>query len=409
MNSSTTKKHAKTRQFLWQGVNQENSKTAGELEATTLLQAKVILRQRGVRVTHIKPRAKPLFAFVKPIKAVDICFASRQMSTMIGAGIPIAQTLRGIGKGHEKKSMETLMYSLAKDVESGSALSHSLAKHPQIFSPLFTSLTQAGEESGRLDVMLDKVATYNEKSEAIKSKVKSAMMYPSIVFFIAGVVTVLLLLFVIPKFEVLFQGINADLPRLTRIVVGFSEWMQTKWWLFVAASLAFIIGLNVSYKHSPKFRLHYDRLKIKLPIIGPILAQTTLARFARTLSIFFSAGVPLADSMGMVAAVTGNRVYSKSIQNIKNSISTGHSLESAMSATELFPNMMLQMVAGGEESGELEIMLDKVADFYEQEVDNSINALESIIEPLMIVILGIIIGIIILAMYMPIFKMASTF
>lgn len=404
-----SKKQSKTSEFIWEGVNQKRVKTAGEIEAPTLSQAKAILRQRGIRVTKIKRRAKSLFSNTKPIKTVDISFASRQMSTMIGAGIPIAQTLRGIGKGHESASMEKLMLELAKDVESGSTLSSSLAKHPEHFNRLFTSLTEAGEESGKLDTMLDRVATYNEKLEAIKSKVKSAMMYPTIVFFVAGVVTVLLLLFVIPQFEALFQGIGADLPTLTRVVVDMSEWMQAKWWMFFMFIAAVVVSFNVAYKRSDKMKFALDRIVIKAPVIGPIMKKSALARFSRTLSIIFAAGVPLVDGMDTVGAATGNRVYQKGVSDVKANISTGRSLESSMAETKLFPNMMLQMVAGGEESGELEIMLDKVADFFEREVDDAVDALASIIEPLMIVMLGIIIGTMILAMYMPIFKMASVF
>lgn len=403
------KKQAKTSEFIWEGVNQKRVKTAGEVEAPSLSQAKAILRQRGIRVTKIKARPKGLFSNTKPIKTVDISFASRQMSTMIGAGIPIAQTLRGIGKGHESASMEKLMLDLAKEVESGSTLSSSLAKHPQYFNRLFTSLTEAGEESGKLDTMLDRVATYNEKLEAIKSKVKSAMMYPTVVLFVAGIVTVLLLLFVIPQFEALFQGIGADLPSLTRMIVDMSEWMQAYWWVFFMVIAAIAFSCNVAYKRSQKLQFALDRLLIRLPVIGPILKKSALARFSRTLAIIFSAGVPLVDGMDTVGAATGNRVYQKAVSDIKANISTGRSLESSMSETNVFPNMMLQMVAGGEESGELEIMLDKVADFFEREVDDAVDALASIIEPLMIVMLGIIIGTMILAMYMPIFKMASVF
>ena len=396
-------------EFDWEGVNQKRATTGGSIEAPTLSQARAILRQRGVRVTKIKRKPKPLFSSSKPIKSVDISFASRQMATMIGAGIPIAQTLRAIGKGHDSQSMEKLMLELAREVESGTSLSNALKKHPKYFNRLFTSLTEAGEESGKLDTMLDRVATYNEKLEAIKSKVKSAMMYPLIVLFVSVVVTILLLLFVIPQFETLFQGVGADLPTLTRVIVDMSEWMQEYWWMFVLGIAGAAVGFVFAYKRSDKLKFTMDRVLIRLPAFGVILQKSALARFARTLSIIFGAGVPLVDGMDTVGASTGNRVYQKAVSDVKADISTGRGLENSMAQTKVFPNMMLQMVASGEESGELEIMLDKVADFYEREVDDAVDALSSIIEPMMIVFLGGIIGTMVLAMYMPIFKMASVF
>jgi type IV pilus assembly protein PilC len=329
------------------------------------------------------------------------------MATMIGAGIPVAQTLRAVGKGHESASMEKLMLDLARDVETGTALSAALRKYPLHFNRLFTSLTEAGEESGKLDTMLDRVATYTEKLEAIKSKVKSALMYPIIVLCVAGVVTVLLLLFVIPQFEALFSDFGADLPTLTRVIVDMSEAMQKYWWIWLAASVAAAVVFSTAYKRSKNLQFTMDKLLIKFPMIGIIMKKSALARFSRTLSITFGAGVPIVDSMDTVGAATGNRVYQKAVQDVKNDVSTGRGLENSMAATGVFPNMMLQMVASGEESGELEIMLDKVADFYEREVDDAVDGLASIIEPFMIVLLGGIIGTMVVAMYLPIFKMAS--
>ncbi|GAA6139399.1 type II secretion system F family protein [Arenicella sp. 4NH20-0111] len=401
------KKQNKTLEFIWEGVNQKRISVSGEIEAPTLSQAKAILRQRGLRVTKIKRKAKPLFGGAGSIKTVDISFASRQMATMIGAGIPIAQTMRAIGKGHENAAMEKLMLDLSRDVESGTTLSTALTKYPIYFNRLFTSLTEAGEESGKLDTMLDRVATYNEKIEAIKSKVKSALMYPLIVLFIALIVTVLLLLFVIPQFEEMFQSFGADLPTLTQIIVDMSRWMQDKWYIALFVIIAAVVGFVSTYKRSKKLQFAMDRLLLRVPIFGVILKKSALARFSRTLAIIFSAGVPLVDGMDTVGAATGNRVYQKAVSDVKTDISTGRSLENAMYTTKVFPNMMLQMVASGEESGELEVMLDKVADFYEREVDDAVEALSSLIEPLMIVMLGGIIGTMVLAMYMPIFKMAS--
>lgn len=403
------KKQKKMVEFQWEGINQKRITSRGEVEAPTLTQARAILRQRGLRVTKIKRKSKPLFSASKPIKTVDISFASRQLATMIGAGIPIAQSLRAIGKGHENGNMEKLMVDLARNVESGSALSTALKKYPQYFNRLFTSLTEAGEESGKLDTMLDRVATYNEKMEMIKSKVKSALMYPTIVLFIALLVTILLLLFVIPQFEQLFTNFGADLPTLTRLIVDASKWMQANWYIGLGVIIASVVAFTYSYKRSEKMKFAMDRLLIRLPIFGVILQKSALARFSRTLSIIFGAGVPLVDGMDTVGAATGNRVYQKAVMDVKHDVSTGRNLAGSMESTGMFPNMMLQMVDSGEESGELEVMLDKVADFYEREVDDAVDALSSLIEPLMIVLLGSIIGTMVLAMYMPIFKMASVF
>jgi type IV pilus assembly protein PilC len=402
-------KRQKVVEYVWEGVNQKRASAGGEIEAPTLAQARALLRQRGLRVTKIKRKSKPLFSSAKAVKPADISFASRQMATMIGAGIPIAQTLRAIGKGHENGSMEKLMLELSREVESGTSLSVSLSKHPQHFNRLFTSLVEAGEESGKLDTMLDRVATYNEKLEAIKSKVKSAMMYPAIVLFISALVTVLLLLFVIPQFEILFQGVGADLPTLTRVIVDMSRWLQDKWWIFLLVTAGVASGFFFAYRRSPRLQYFMDRVLIKLPALGPILRKSALARYSRTLSIIFGAGVPLVEGMKTVGASTGNRVYQNAVNQVRSDISTGRSLENSMANTKVFPNMMLQMVSSGEESGELELMLNKVAEFYEREVDDAVDALSSIIEPVMIVFLGTIIGTMVLAMYMPIFKLASVF
>lgn len=403
------KKQAKVFEFVWEGVNQKRVSTGGEIEAPSLSQAKALLRQRGLRVTKLKKKPKPLFSNMKPIKPVDISFASRQMATMIGAGIPIAQTLRAIGKGHESASMEKLMLELGREVESGSALSLALSKHPIYFNRLFTSLVEAGEESGKLDTMLERVATYNEKLEALKSKVKSAMTYPAIVVFISALVTLLLLLFVIPQFEDLFKSFGADLPALTRTIVDMSRWVQAYWYIVIFVIVGAVVGFRFAYKRSDKLQFFMDRVALRAPVFGVIMKKSALARFARTLSIIFGSGVPLVEGMSTVGASTGNRVFQLAVENVKNDISTGRSLEASMTSTKVFPNMMLQMVSSGEESGELETMLDKVAEFYEREVDDAVDAMSSLIEPIMISFLGIIIGTMVLAMYLPIFKMASVF
>ena len=373
--------------FVWEGVNAKRIKTGGELEASSITQARAILRKQGIRVKKVKRKPKPLFSSSKPVKAADISFASRQMATMIGAGIPVAQTLKAIGKGHDSASMEKLMVSLSNDVESGTALSVALSKHKKHFDRLYTSMVAAGEESGKLDTLLDRVATYKEKMEVIKGKVKSAMMYPMIVLGISVIVIILLLIFVIPQFEDLFTSFGADLPTLTRVIVDASDWLKERWWIFLLSIIGMVFVFMFFYKRSHKFRFFLDRLFLKLPVFGVVLRKSAYARFARTLSIVFGAGVPLVDGMDTVASATGNRVFEKTVLNIKSEVSTGRGLASSMATSKMFPNMMVTMVSSGEESGELETMLDKIAEFYEREVDDAVDALASLIEPLMICLL----------------------
>ncbi len=402
-----TKKSKKSHIYIWKGINAGRKKVKGEIVASNISDAKKRLRVKNIRVTSVKKKPKPIFSKGKPVDSADISFASRQMATMIGSGMPIAQSLQAIGKGHEKKSMENMLGSITTDVESGTSLSVALSKYPLHFNRLYTSLVAAGEESGKLDTLLDRVATYQEKIEYLKKKIKSAMTYPISVLVIAVAVTIVLLIFVIPQFEALFQDFGADLPALTRTVVDMSRWMQAHWWKFLGVIIIVIWGLIAFYKRSDKFKFLLDRILLKAPIFGVVVKKSALARYSRTLGIVFGAGVPLVEGMDTVAASTGNRVYEQAVKGIKNQIATGQTLASSMEETQLFPNMVLQMVSSGEESGELETMLGKVADFYESEVDEAVENLASLIEPIMIVVLGVIIGTMILAMYMPIFKLGS--
>ena len=401
------KKAEKSVLYIWKGVNAARKNVKGEIIAASISDAKKRLRTKNIRTTSIKKKPQPLFSKGKPVESSDISFASRQMATLIGSGMPIAQSLQAIGKGHEKKSMESMLGSITTDVESGTSLSIALAKHPLHFNRLYTSLVAAGEESGKLDALLDRIATYQEKMEYLKKKIKSAMTYPISVLVIAIAVTIVLLIFVIPQFEKLFQDFGADLPSLTRTVVDLSRWMQAHWWKFLGSIVIAFFLIRAFYKRSEKFKFALDRFLLKAPIFGVVLKKSALARYSRTLGIVFGAGVPLVEGMDTVAASTGNRVYEQAVKGIKNQISTGQTLASSMEETGLFPNMMLQMVSSGEESGELEVMLGKVADFYESEVDEAVENLASLIEPIMIVLLGGIIGTMILAMYMPIFKLGS--
>lgn len=399
----------KLQQFVWEGKDNKGRDLRGENEAPNAAYVKSMLRRQGIRPSKVRRKPKPLFQFKKKVKTKDITFATRQMATMIGAGIPVAQSIEAIARGHENPSVQELLTSIRQDVESGTSLSMSMRRFPLHFDRLYTSLVAAGEESGTLDILLEKVATYKEKIEAIKSKIKSALLYPAAVLLVAVVVIAILLIFVIPQFESLFQGFGGDLPTLTRMVVDLSRWFQQWWWAFFLVSIGAILGSLAAYKRSPRLQYAMDRVALKLPMFGPLIQKAVIARYARTLSTMFGAGVPLVDALESVAESTGNRVYRNAVLEVRNEVSTGRSLEVSMAQTNLFPSMVLQMINSGEESGELELMLMKTAEFFEREVDDAVAALSSLIEPIMIVILGAIVGTMVVAMYLPIFKMAAVF
>jgi len=396
-------------QFVWEGKDAKGRELKGENEAPNAAYVKSLLRRQGIKPSKVRRKPKPLFQMKKRIKGRDITFATRQLSTMIGAGIPVAQSIEAIARGHENPSVQELLTSIRQDVESGTSLSQSMKRFPLHFDRLYTSLVAAGEESGTLDVLLEKVAAYKEKIDAIKSKIKSAMLYPVAVLLVAVVVIAILLIFVIPQFESLFKNFGGDLPTLTRWVVDLSRWFQEWWWLFFACLIGGIVGAIAAYRRSPKLQFFMDRVALKLPVFGPLVKKAVIARYTRTLSTMFGAGVPLVDGLESVAESTGNRVYRNAVLDVRNEVSTGRSLEVSMAQTGLFPSMVLQMVSSGEESGELELMLMKIAEFFEREVDDAVAALSSLIEPIMIVILGAIVGTMVVAMYLPIFKLAAVF
>ena len=404
-----TAKTVRLTQYAWEGMDNRGRRTQGEIEAPSAAFVNATLRRQGIRPRKVRKKAKPLIIFKKRIRAYDITLMTRQLATMIAAGIPIAQSFSALAQGHENPSMQELITSIRQEVEAGSSLSSTLAKYPVHFNRLYTSLVEAGEQSGTLDHLLDKIAIYMEKIEAIKSKIKAAMFYPLAIVVVAIIVVSLLLIFVIPQFESLFQNFGADLPTLTKSIVAMSRWFQEYWWIFFGVLISTVVGLIFFYKRSNKMQFTMDRVLLKLPIFGPVIRKATIARYTRTLATMFGAGVPLVDALDTVAGATGNRVYYNAIQDIKAEVSTGRPLEASMANTNLFPNMVLQMISTGEESGELELMLDKVSDFYEREVDDAVAALSSLIEPIMIVILGGIVGTVVVAMYLPIFKMAAVF
>jgi len=393
--------------FTWEGTDKKGKKLKGETHAPSIAYVNATLRRQGISPLKVQKRKKSLLNRKKKIKPKDVSIFTRQLATMLVAGIPIVQSFEIVAKGHENAGMQALLTEIRQDIESGTAMNLALAKHPLYFDALYCSLVAAGEQAGILDTLLDKIATYKEKIEAIKGKIKSALFYPAAIVTVAFIITTILLVFVVPQFEALFKGFGADLPALTQFVVNLSKFFQQYWWLIFGAAGGGIFFIAYTYKRSIAMQHAVDRLILKAPIVGPIVKKATIARFARTLATMFTAGMPLVDALDSVAGAAGNRVYYEGAIAIKNDISTGMQLQSAMGATGLFPNMVVQMVAIGEESGELDSMLGKVADFYEAEVDDSVGALTSLLEPIIMAFLGVVVGGLVLAMYLPIFKMAS--
>lgn len=394
--------------FHYEGVNKSGQKMAGDIEARSLAIAKADLRKQGIIINKVAKKRKPLFdKRNKKITSADITVFSRQLATMIQSGIPLVQSFDIVAKGQNNKRMSDLLNNVKTDIETGLTLAEALVKHPEYFNELFCNLVDAGEKSGTLDVMLDKVASYKEKVETIKKKIKKALTYPMAVVAVALIVTTGLLVFVVPQFESLFKGFGADLPAMTKAVVAMSKFMQAYWYYIFGVLGAAIFGFIYMKNHSLEFAQGIDRTLLKMPIIGPILEKAAIARFSRTLSITFAAGLPLVEALKAVAGATGNIVFAKATDKIKEEVSTGQQMNIAMENTHLFPNMVIQMVAIGEESGALEKMLGKVADFYEEEVDTAVDSLSSLLEPIIMSILGILVGGLVIAMYMPIFKLGS--
>lgn len=394
--------------FHYTGVNQAAQKINGDIEARSLALAKVELRRQGIVVNKIAKKRAPFFNFKnKKIKSADITVFSRQLATMIESGIPLVQSFDIVAKGQSNKRLKQLIENIKCDVETGLTLSEALKKHPAYFNELFCNLVEAGEKSGSLDIMLDKIATYKEKIETIKKKIKKALTYPLAVMVVAFIVTTGLLIFVVPQFEALFKGFGADLPAMTQAVVSMSKFFQSYWYLIFGALGGGIYAFIYAKKHSAQFAQNVDRTLLKIPVIGPIIEKAAIARFSRTLSITFAAGLPLVEALKSVAGATGNIIYSKATDNIREEVSTGQQMNKAMENTRLFPNMVVQMVSIGEESGALEKMLSKVADFYEEDVDNAVDSLSSLLEPVIMTILGVLVGGLVVAMYLPIFKLGS--
>ncbi|MDO8846424.1 type II secretion system F family protein [Methylicorpusculum sp.] len=394
--------------FIWDGKDKNGMRTKGQIASKSEAVARSDLRQMGVRVISIKKKPKPLFgAKVQKITPGDIAIFSRQLATMLEAGVPLVQSFDIIGKGHENASMQHLLLSIKADIEGGSTLAEALKKNPIYFDELFCNLVEAGEHAGVLETLLDKIATYKEKTESLKKKIKKALTYPIAVLVVAFVVTAILLIFVVPVFEELFQGFGADLPAFTRMVIDLSEWMQAWWWVIVAAVFGCVYTFGYFKKRSRKFNHALDRTLLKIPVVGLILNKSAVARFARTLSTMSAAGVPLVEALESVAGSCGNIIYADAVLKMREEVSTGQRLQYAMQQTALFPHMVVQMVAIGEESGSIDTMLTKVADFFEEEVDNLVDNLSSLMEPIIMSVLGVLVGGLIVAMYLPIFKMGA--
>jgi type IV pilus assembly protein PilC len=393
--------------FVWEGTDRKGKKVKGKSMATNEAAVRADLRRQGVVPSRIKKQGKSMFGGGGTITPLDIAIFSRQLATMLSAGIPLVQSFEIVGSGHENAAMQKLIMAIKGDVEGGSSLTEALAKHPLYFDDLFLNLVEAGEQAGALETLLDKIATYKEKTEALKKKIKKALTYPAAVLVVAFVVTAILLIFVIPAFEDLFKGFGADLPTFTRMVIDLSVFVREKGW-YLAVMAGGAVGAFFYFKKRSRAMRHWlDRMSLKMPIIGGILQKAAIARYARTLSTMFAAGVPLVEALESVAGATGNIVYEVGVLEMRDEVATGQRLQQAMENTDLFPNMVIQMIAVGEESGSLDDMSSKVADFYEEDVDNAVDNLSSLLEPLIMAILGILVGGLVVAMYLPIFKMGS--
>ena len=391
--------------YVWEGINRNGVKMRGETQAVNPNWLRAELRRKGINPGRIYRKPAPLF---KPsIKPGDIAQFARQLTTMIRSSVPMVQSLEMIANSGENASLRDLVRKLKADIESGASLGQALSRHPRYFDKLFVNLVQAGEQAGTLENMLDKVATYKEKSESLKAKVKKALMYPLMVIIAAVVVSAILLIWVIPQFKEVFSSFGADLPAFTLFVISLSDWLQANWWIPVIGFVVIGYAYTTARRTSRSFDRFMDKISLKFPIVGNIINLSAIARFSRTLSTMFAAGVPLVEAMDSVAGATGNIVYEDATRRMQEDTSRGVQLNVAMQTTQIFPNMVVQMTRIGEESGRVEEMLGKVADYYEEQVDNLVDTLSKQIEPLIMAVLGVLVGGLVIAMYLPIFKLGS--
>ncbi|MBT2340879.1 MULTISPECIES: type II secretion system F family protein [Pseudomonas] len=400
-------KAVKTDVYTWEGKDRKGTKMTGELTGQSPALVKAQLRKQGINPQKVRKKSTSIFSKGKRIKPLDIALFTRQMATMLKAGVPLLQAFDIIGEGFDNPNMRKLVDEVKQEVAAGNSFAAALRKCPQYFDELYCNLVDAGEQAGALDTLLDRIATYKEKTEALKAKIKKAMTYPIAVLLVAAVVTGILLVKVVPQFESVFSGFGAELPAFTRMVIGLSEFMQHWWWLILTKFVSIFFGVKYALKRSQPLRDWRDKWLLKLPLIGTLMYKSAVARYARTLSTTFAAGVPLVEALDSVSGATGNVVFKQAVQRIKQDVSTGMQLNFSMRASGIFPNLAIQMTAIGEESGALDDMLDKVASFYEAEVDNLVDNLTSLMEPFIMVILGIVVGGLVVAMYLPIFQLGS--
>lgn len=400
-------KAEKLQAYVWEGKDRKGNKTKGEVSGTNLALVKAQLRKQGIMPSKVKRKPKPLFGGSKKVTPFDIAMFTRQLATMMKAGVPLVQSFDIVSDGLDNKGLQELVVNIRNDVASGTSFAGSLRRQPKHFDDLYCNLVDSGEKAGALEQMLDRIATYLEKTELLKKKVKKAMTYPIAVIVVAIVVTAILLVKVVPQFESLFQGFGAELPVFTQMVVGLSEWMQAWWFAVLLGIVVFIVGFGQAKKRSQKFSDVVDKYVLKLPIVGEILDKSAVAKFARVLSTTFAAGVPLVDALDSVAGATGNAVYRDAVTSIKNEVSSGVQLQAAMRQTDVFPVMAVQLTSIGEESGNLDEMLSKVADHYEAVVDDMVDNLTALMEPMIMAVLGVLVGGLIVAMYLPIFQLGN--
>lgn len=393
--------------FAWKGVNRRGKKAEGEIRANSINEAKALLRQQGITPSIVNKKRKSLFSADAKVTPADVAVLTRQIATMLAAGVPLVQSIDLISSGADKKSLRDLMQKVSVKVQSGIPLSEVLREHPKYFDELYCDLVKSGEQSGALDRIFDRVATYKEKAEALKSKIKKAMFYPIAVTVVALIVTSILLIFVVPSFAEIFAGFGAELPGFTLFVMGISEWMQSYWWVVLAAIIIGIFLFKKAYNNNLQFKTAADAMALKLPVMGMIINKAAVARYARTLSTTFAAGVPLIEALESAAGAAGNEIYKNAIMEVRADVSAGGQMFSSMKTTNRFPEMVIQMVSIGEESGSLDDMLARVANIYEQEVDDAVDGLTALLEPMIMAVLGVIIGGLIVAMYLPIFQLGS--
>lgn len=394
--------------FVWEGTDKRGVKMKGEQPAKNMNLLRAELRRQGITPTVVKLKPKPLFgAAGSKISAKDIAFFSRQMATMMKSGVPIVSSLDIIGSGHKNPRMKKMVDTIRTDIEGGSSLYEAISRHPVQFDELYRNLVKAGEGAGVLETVLETVANYKENIEALKGKIKKALFYPIMVLAVALLVSGILLVWVVPQFEDVFKGFGADLPAFTQMIVNLSRFMVSWWLLILIAIVGSVFGFIAAYKRSPSMQHTMDRLILKVPVIGQLMHNSAIARFARTTAVTFKAGVPLVEALSIVAGATGNKVYEEAVLRMRDDVSVGYPVNMAMKQTNLFPHMVIQMTAIGEEAGALDAMLFKVAEYFEQEVNNAVDALSSLLEPIVMVVIGTIVGGMVIGMYLPIFKLAS--